>query len=578
MSSDPRRPTRPIPAHSLASLGIYRPSRPATPVDLHLDGNEGAPPPGSLLERLLLQGGDLMRRYPSPHELEQRLAERHGIPPSRVLVTAGGDDAIERACRVMLSPGRDLLLPTPTFEMFSRFARLVGGGVREVPWPCGPWPVEAALEAVDDATAAIAVVSPNNPTGAVASADDLVRLSQAAPHALLIVDLAYVEFAANDLTAAALELPNAVVIRTLSKAWGLAGLRVGYALGPADIIGWMRAAGLPYAVSRPSLALATAWLAEGHDEVAAFVGRVRDERARLKGVLEGLGAFVFPSEANFVLARFANGLWVRDALAGLGIAVRAFPDRADLDGCLRLSCPGDATAFVRVEAALGTVLAPEALLFDMDGVLVDVSGSYRTAIVETAAAFGVTLTVDDVRAAKRLPGANNDWILTQRLMRSRGCDVPLDDVTARFEALYQGTHDQPGLRRHDRLTVPRAWLEGLAGRFRLGIVTGRPRGDAERFLAESGVADLFPVVVCMEDAPRKPDPAPVRLALQRLGVKRAWMLGDTPDDVLAARAAGVLPVGVTAAGETPGEADEALITAGAGRVLPTLIDLEGLLP
>ena len=70
----------------------------------------------------------------------------------------------------------------------------------------------------------------------------------------------------------------------------------------------------------------------------------------------------------------------------------------------------------------------------------------------------------------------------------------------------------------------------------------------------------------------------MRLALQRLGVKRAWMLGDTPDDVLAARAAGVLPVGVTAAGEAPGEADAALITAGAGRVLATLTDLEGLLP
>lgn len=578
MTNDPRRATRPIPNFSLASLGAYRPARAAAPIDLHLDGNEGAMPPGSLIEGLLARSGECLRRYPNPSDLETLLAERFDLPRTSVLVTAGGDDAIERACRVMLSPGRDLLLAAPTFEMFPRFASLVGARVREAAWPTGPFPLEAVLEMIDDDTGAIAVVSPNNPTGAVAGADDLRRLSEAAPHALLIVDLAYVEFADVDLTRVALELPNAVVIRSMSKAWGLAGLRVGYALGPADIIGWMRSAGLPYAVSRPSLAMAAAWLREGEDEVARFVARVRDERLRLATTLAGLGAEPFPSQANFVLARFANGLWVRDALAGLGISVRAFPDRSDLDGCLRLTCPGDDAAFARLERALATVLAPEAVLLDMDGVLIDVSSSYREAILQTAASFGVALTVDDVRAAKRLPEASNDWILTRRLLLGRGVDVPLEQVTERFEQLYQGTDDAPGLRRHDRLTEPRALLEGWRRRFRLGIVTGRPRADATRFLAEAGVSDLFEVVVCMEDAPRKPDPAPVRLALQRLGVTRAWMLGDTPDDMLAARAADVLPVGVTAAGEAPGESDEALIACGAGRVLPSLAHLDEVLP
>jgi histidinol-phosphate aminotransferase len=578
VSTDPLRPTRPIPTYSLASLGAYRPSRAATPVDLHLDGNEGAVPPGSLLEGLLQRSGDLLRRYPNARELEQQLAERYHVPVERVLVTAGGDDAIERACRAMLAPGRELLIASPTFEMFSRFARLAGAQVREVAWPTGPFPTDAILELVDDATGVIAVVSPNNPTGAVATADDLRRLSEAAPHALLIVDLAYVEFADVDLTATALELSNAVVIRSMSKAWGLAGLRVGYALGPAEIVGWMRAAGLPYAVSRPSLAMATAWLREGQDEVTGFVARVRGERQRLTASLNELGVEVYPSQANFVLARFTNGLWVRDALAGLGISVRAFPDRADLEGCLRLTCPGDEAAFARLDRALHTVLAPEALLLDMDGVLVDVSASYRQAILQTAASYGVVLSVDDVREAKRLPEANNDWILTRRLLLAQGVDAPLEQVTARFEEVYQGTPDEPGLRRYDRLTVPRSLLERWRRRARLAIVTGRPRRDAERFLAEAGVADLFEAVVCMEDAPRKPDPAPVRLALQRLGSTRAWMLGDTPDDALAARAAGVLPLGVRAAGESTGEGDDALITAGAGRVLPTLEALEELLP
>ena len=108
-------------------------------------------------------------------------------------------------------------------------------------------------------------------------------------------------------------------------------------------------------------------------------------------------------------------------------------------------------------------------------------------------------------------------------------------------------------------------LGRLAKKYSLGIVTGRPRADAERFLAEQGVADLFSVSVCMEDAPSKPDPAPVRLALERLGASTAWMLGDTPDDLRAARLAGVLPIGVPASGDDQETMTAVLEAAGAAR-------------
>ena len=104
-----------------------------------------------------------------------------------------------------------------------------------------------------------------------------------------------------------------------------------------------------------------------------------------------------------------------------------------------------------------------------------------------------------------------------------------------------------GLRRHETLIPDRALLEELARSFRLGVVTGRPRGDAERFLGEQGVRGLFGAVVCREDGPLKPDPAPVRIAMTHLGAHTAWMLGDTPDDVHAAVGAGVVPVGGGAA-------------------------------
>jgi len=512
---------------------IYTVPRSPAPVDLYLDSNEGARPDPGLLDAL--DRVDILRRYPDAGPLEVRLARRLGIGPEQVLVTAGGDDAIDRLCRVFLGPGTRLVLPVPGFEMVARYARVTGAEVVPIPWGRASFPVDGAL-AVEGATA-IVVTSPNNPTGAVLSATDLRRLSEGAPDTLLMVDLAYAEFADEDLTEVALSLPNTIVIRTLSKAWGLAGLRVGYALGPAASLERMRAVGPPYAVSGVSLGVALAAL-DRADSVSAYVDRVRGEREVIFDLLEALGARPCRSEANFVFAEVADPMWVRDALASLGIAIRAFPGRDGLERALRVSCPGDPMGLDRLERALRCALDPQALLFDMDGVLVDVSRSYRVAIRETAAAFGVQLSDEDIEAAKVRGDANNDWVLTRRLLREGGVEVDQARVTRDFEARYQTR-----LWRRERPLVSRQVLEGLSARLPLAVVTGRPRRDALRFLESAGFADLFEVVVAMEDAPAKPDPAPVRCALDRLGVHRAWMVGDTVDDLRAARAAGVVSVG-----------------------------------
>lgn len=221
--------------------------------------------------------------------------------------------------------------------------------------------------------------------------------------------------------------------------------------------------------------------------------------------------------------------------------------------------------------------APEALLFDLDGVIADVSQSYRRAILETAASYGVAVGVADVTAAKAAGDANNDWVLTHRMVTAQGIDTTLEEVTRRFEALYQGSGETPGLWQVERLLVEPALLERLAQRLPLGIVTGRPRRDAQRFVGQAEIAGFFGAMVCMEDAPRKPDPAPVQLLLHQLGVQRAWLVGDTPDDMQAAAAAGVLPLGVVAPGDTAEETGPALLTSGAKRILTNVAELEQLL-
>lgn len=567
----------PRPSPAVAGLAPYRVPRHPAPLDLLLDGIGGLPSPPDLFARLADADPDaLVRNYPDTGPLAARLAADLGVAADRVLVTAGADDALDRACRAYLAPGRSLVLPAPTFEMIPRYARWAGAEVREVPWPAGDWPLDAVVAAVDATTTLVAVVSPNNPTGQVITGAALRALSAALPDVLLLVDLAYVEFADDDLTSVVTTLPNAVAFRTTSKAWGLAGLRVGYAVGPAEVIAALRVAGNPYPVSGPSLHLAAARLDDAAAS-AAYVARVRADRDTLTAAMRALGLDAQRSQANFVFARTPRAGWLRDGMAGLGIGVRAWPGHPTLGDAVRINVPGDAAADARLHHALRSVLAPEAILFDVDGVLVDVSGSYREAIRRTAAHFGEDVTGADIAAAKARGNANNDWVLTRALLADRGVDAPLSDVTAVFERLYQGDGDHPGLKTTERARFTRAQLERLRARRPLALVTGRPRRDAMEFIAREGWTDLFDVAVVMGETAPKPDPAPVRAALARLGVRTAWMIGDTVDDVRAARAAGVVPLGMVAPGEDPARVAPLLLAAGAARVIEAP-DLEALLP
>ena len=511
--SDPlANPFVPRPSPALQGTHAYAVPRPPIPIDLRLDGNEGVLPSPDLVDALRAAGPAALRNYPDTKPLEAALAARHGVDPAQVIVTAGADEALDRLFRALTWPGRNVVLHWPSFVMIRHYARLSGAELRTVPWEAGAFPVREIQARVDEDTALVFCVSPNNPTGAAATKADVASLFGGPGEALVVLDHAYAEFADEDLTDFALRSPNALVLRTFSKARGLAGLRIGYALGPPEVIALMRAAGGPYSVSSASLVLAEAALRTPGPEEADYVRAVRSERVELESVLGALGASVLPSQANFVLGRFGDATWVRDALAGLGIGVRLFPGEESLAGRLRITCPGNAPDFERLRAAFAAALAPRALLFDLDGVLVDA--------------------------------------------RPGGSRRALPDLQT---------------------------LASLRGRLPLGVVTGMTRAEATEHLTVAGVEPLVSVLVTQEDAPSKPDPAPVRLALERLGTTTAWMVGDNPGDCRAARAAGVVPLGVL--GPAFGDASDArrdeatrlLHESGAARVLTDLGELLPLL-
>lgn len=242
------------------------------------------------------------------------------------------------------------------------------------------------------------------------------------------------------------------------------------------------------------------------------------------------------------------------------------------------------------------------ILLDMDGVLAEVSKSYRAAIVATCHTYGATsVTQDTVTEWKARGNANDDWKLSYDLIRDDPAgqkDVTLEQVTETFEEYYQGKEGddtKPGLYKLEALIPTRETLLELKRRSKpgIGIVTGRPRKDCSKFLQMHNLEDLISATYCMEDGPSKPSPVPVQMCCKQMNISPSEfvaLVGDTPDDIKAAVAAGCSAVAVTTPeavkesiekGEphTSSKMAIAMKEAGADIILPPgFADLVGMLP
>jgi len=217
------------------------------------------------------------------------------------------------------------------------------------------------------------------------------------------------------------------------------------------------------------------------------------------------------------------------------------------------------------------------LLFDMDGVLVDVSQSYRRAIKETVRRLsGRNVSYSLIQKYKNRGGLNNDWDLTDMMLRDMGKKVSKKTVIDTFQRFYKGD-DFDGLIRYERWLLSSKSLKALKSRFRLGIVTGRPRQEADYVLRRFDVKVHFAAVITMDDVPhdrQKPDPIGLQMALRSLAVEDSYYIGDCVDDMLAARRAGIAGIGVA----EEQDLRELLINSGAQFVLKDVNQIVEVLP
>jgi histidinol-phosphate aminotransferase len=331
---------------AIKNLHAYRPPL-AGRTGLRLDFNEstvGCSP--RVLARLRSLDSELLARYPEREPVEKEVAAFLGLDPAQVLLTNGVDEAIHLLSSTYLNPGDEALIVTPTFAMYAIFAQAEGARIVEV--RAGDnftFPEKDLLAQLSSRTRLIAVANPNNPTGTAVAGNVLIQISQAAPHAAVLVDEAYFEFHGETLVDAFINQPrqieNLFVARTFSKAYGLAGLRIGVLAGDARQMTMVRRVASPYNVNAAALAVLPEAL-QDQEYVNRYVAQVLSNRKLLQQELGHLGLHYWPSHANFVLVRVgsAHAEFVR-ALRDRGILVRDRHTDPGCEGCVRLTVGSD---------------------------------------------------------------------------------------------------------------------------------------------------------------------------------------------------------------------------------------------
>ncbi len=323
---------------AVRALHEYRPPL-ADRQGLRLDFNENTVGPSSrVLQKLRELGPDALARYPERAPVERRVAALLGMRPEEVLLTNGVDEGIQLLCQTYLAAGDEAVVVVPTFAMYELFAASTGAQVIPVLAQSNfAFPADDLLAAIRPSTRIIAIANPNNPTGSVASRESLLKIVQAAPNTAILIDEAYFDFYGESVIAEVQKFPNLFVARTFSKAYGMAGLRVGILAGAAEQIAMVRRIASPYNVNAAALAcLPVAF--EDQVFVASYVERVRDGRTRLEAALRSLGITHWPSQANFILAKI--GAQAREFVAEMatrGILVRDRSHDPGCAGCVRIT-------------------------------------------------------------------------------------------------------------------------------------------------------------------------------------------------------------------------------------------------
>jgi histidinol-phosphate aminotransferase len=327
---------------------------PGSGMRLHLNENTGGCSPRVLEAIQRLQANDVAT-YPTYTGLVLACARHFGVDPEWLLLTNGLDEGLLMAAVGHIARPRihdaETIVPLPAFDPYPNATEAVGAtAVRVAPGPDFAFPTRAVLAAITPRTRMIFLNTPNNPTGQLIAPDDIAAIASAAPQAIVIVDEAYIEFGGQTFLPRLASHPNVLIGRTFSKAYGLAGMRVGVLIGLPAALDPVRAVTLPFNINAVAIAATLAALADT-EFLPRYAAEVAESRRRLYAACRRLGLPCWESAANYVLVRVGDPVEpFVTALAARGIHVRDRSKDATTAGCLRVTAGVVAHTDAAIEA------------------------------------------------------------------------------------------------------------------------------------------------------------------------------------------------------------------------------------
>jgi histidinol-phosphate aminotransferase len=317
------------------TISLYSPNRAPAAIDLSDNTNLWGVPPAAR-RAITDAASSTITRYPALYaaDVKQAIADYVGLPPEMVVTGCGSDDVLDSAIRAFGEPGDVVAYPDPSFAMIPIFAQMNGLAGAPIPLTAQN---DADVEQYIQTNATVSYLcSPNNPTGASFSRDAIEQVASGVD-GIVIVDEAYAEFAGWNCLDLLARFPRVIITRTLSKAFGLAGLRVGYALGDPALAAEIEKSRGPYKVNAIAQHAAVAALTEDRAWVDRHVRDAIANRDRLRESLMAIGLAPLPSDSNFVLVPVKNAQELDQQLRTRGIAVRPFVALPNIGDALRIS-------------------------------------------------------------------------------------------------------------------------------------------------------------------------------------------------------------------------------------------------
>ncbi len=548
---------------------------------LKLDFNERSDKESAIAKSYTF-GKDLWQ-YPDRETLEKQLAKLNQLTDSQVMCTNGGDEAIMLLMRLTkeaqqnsdLSQTTQLILPLPAFSQYT--------------WGIKSWQlntqlisantnltinVKAIKQSIESSQKSITIITrPNNPTGELIERETLIQLLKIAKDndGWIFLDEAYIEFSGQDSLNKSNQLlqefNNLVILRTLSKAYGLAGIRLGYLLGNKKLINQFKERCIPFNISAPTLNIASQALGqENQVEVNNYCKTINNNREEIMQWLTQNNIQVFPSSANFIFLALPKNQAkaIQSFLKKNNVLVRCFQENELVD-CLRITIP---FSLEKLFPLLKQSLTPGLICLDMDGVLINTSDSYDESIKATVKQLsGKIIVQSDIEKLRQGGGFNNDWVLTQTLLKNLGFDFDLEEVTRIFQQLYLGNNND-GFVSNEKVILSALLRKKIkqASQTTFAIVTGRPREETKAGKKLIKLEQLESI--SLDDVKEgKPSPEGIEKLKQKY-TKLSWMCGDNPDDMQAASKSNSLAIGIGSKNAA------SLYQAGADIVLHNINELE----